>query len=596
MSTTEITNILGIDGRLNPNSRKHKTNIILQGGSNTSYMRTQAQGPSASNVSFNVTVPNGRTYLPRVVYFRLQGKTTFRGTSPGLLVGQELLQCPGLPHAAGVGTGNVNCFGPRCDPLNQAITQTIANINGYPIGSNTNAYSRILQRFHRSIGEENTEMSMSPMMPDNSLNYSDTYGTNISPLASAEFNPLQDPRGCFPSIVVTSNEHKGANSVAEVEWSFITPIILSPFVYSKNYQEQLAFVQITSFTFNFLLGGRGSGLLGGLSGSLWSADVESPGAGTILSADTIISGAWLYNQFITPPDWQTIPRQVNYAFSKPSFLPNQFQTALASGATQDYQSVAGQTNITPQAIYLWVSEADTAMDMTKTDAMQFSIEKVTLQWDAGAPVLSTLSKYDIYQSLYVVKGGNMSYKQWGGNLDGAGALGLAVYDQVGGSGIATGSLVCIHPGIDIPLMPGDAPGCGNQKHTFIFNVTVKNISGRAIAPQVNVMFIEEGVFQIDDLVANSNVAIFQPADVKSVDNMDPISYTGPSSVLGGSFWQDISNFIGKVARPVFNAVRPSLPGAVGDIGDAILTAHGKGMRKKSHGGALIGGAKLKMLM
>lgn len=598
MSTTEIKNVLGIDGRLDPNARKNKINIILQGGSQSSFLRTTASNVSSSNVGFSVTVPNARTYLPRVVYVQIQGNTTVTGASAG--VGTPFLQCSGLPHTAGVPVGNGNYFAPRCDPLNQIISQCQINFNGWQLSGNINGYARYLQWFHRSIDAENIELSMSPMMHDNSLNYGDVAGSVRSPLANYQNNSVQDPRGCFPNVLVTSNTALGAGDSATIYWSFITPVVLSPFIYSKDYQEQLAFIQVTKLDFNFILNGRGTGPLGGLGGGLFSFDTS--GGSTLTGSQTNISAAALFNQFLYPPSWQSIPREVNYAYSMPTYSPTNFGVlSFAAGATDTLTTGTFQRNTTPNAIFIAVTEFDGDADMTKTDAPQFTINNVLAQWDSGAPILSTLSKYDVYQQLHVAKGGRLSWRQWSGTRDLIpNPVGPPVYDAAS-SGGTMGSAICILPGIDIPLLPGDSPGCGNQKHSFFFTINCTNLSNRAIRPQISVLIIDDGIFQIKDLVAQANTSVFQPEDVKSVENMEPIRYKEPASVLGGSFWGDLLQGIKKIARPVTNAAKALLPGnEIVRAVDAGLSSIGLGMKKrrgKAKGsglglGVMKGGAQL----
>ena len=131
MSATSINNILGIDGRIDVNSRKYKTNVIVQGPSASTYIRTTQNSISNSSAAFTYTTPGNKTYFPRIQYLQLQGTSTFFGASAG--VGIPFLQANGLPHAAGVPVGNLPYFAPRCDPVNNIIIQLQANINNYPI-------------------------------------------------------------------------------------------------------------------------------------------------------------------------------------------------------------------------------------------------------------------------------------------------------------------------------------------------------------------------------------------------------------------------------------------------------------------------------
>lgn len=589
MAATRVQSVIGIDPRQDVNARVNRINIVPQGTSNTSYQKTTSNNVSNSNCTFNVPVPNARYYVPRVIYLTLQGNTVFTGNSG--LSGQTLLQAASLPHASGVSSGTSNLFGPRCDPINQILQQITININGQQISSNTGQYERLLQRFNSERDEREFDLSMSPMMPDVSLDYSADEMSSISPLRGAQYNDYQIPRGAFPQITITANTSAGTSAdTATVYWNFTTPIVLSPFCYSRNYQEKLAFVQLTQLEFQFTFGNQGmsGGAIDSLSTGLWcfTNSLLNPNPPTLSGATTTVQTAVMYNQFLYPPEWQSIPPNIFYSYSVPTWLPNNIQSAIAPGATgQIVLSQAIQRNQTMADMIFYVGERAQDASIFKPDVAFFALTALTLQWDGGAPAFSTMSQYDLYQSLHVVKGGKLSWRQWSGAVGAPGAAAPAYDASVGGSGTnVVGSYVRITPGIDIPLPPGDAPSCSDQKHTLLFTATVTNLTNRSIYPSANVLVIDTGIFKIDRLVATQQTNIVTPLEVKALEmearNSEPVPYAMPSSLLGGSFLKDVGRFLKKLARPAINIAKATVPeqyrGVVNAV-DEVARSQGIGM-------------------
>jgi hypothetical protein len=319
------------------------------------------------------------------------------------------------------------------------------------------------------------------------------------------------------------------------------------------------------------------------------------GATTIIGGNSGQGGAVLYNQFIIPPEWQAIPQEIFYSYSVPTWLPNAQDPIDGGTPGKVVTSQAIQRNQTMSDIFVYVGELASNATMFTPDVSFFSIDQVILQWDAGAPALSTLSPYDIYQSLHVVKGGRLSWRQFSGAKGSPGFSSNATYrGEVGGSGTnVVGSYLRITPGIDIPLPRGDAPSCANQKHTLLFTITVTNLSSRRIVPSVNVLMIDTGVFKIDRLVASQQTNIVTPEEVKALESTaaetQPVPFTGPTSVLGGSFLKDVGRFLKKAARPALNVAKALVPAQyqpyVEGV-DALARTQGIGMGDMKGGRAM----------
>jgi hypothetical protein len=614
MAATEIVNVVGIDPRLDINSRKQRINVVPQGASNISYQKTTSNNVSNSNCTFNIAVPSARTYVPRVVYITLSGNTVFTGNSG--LAGQTLLQAASFPHANGISSGTSNLVAPRCMPLDQIISQLQININGQIISSNTGQYARLLQRFSNERDEREYDLSMSPMMPDVSLDYSADEMSSISPLRGAQYNDYQLPRGACPNVLITANTSLGNNNdTATVYWTFTTPLILSPMCYSRNYQEKLSFIMLTMFELQTTFGNQGGGgAIDNLSSGLWSwtNSLLNPTPPVLLSATTNIQSAFLFNQFIVPPEWQSIPPSVYYSFTVPTWLPNApSSNTIAAGATgQIVMSQAIQRNQTMADIIFYVGERATDASIFKPDVAFFTITQLSLQWDSGAPAFSTMSPFDLYQAFHVVKGGNLSWRQFSGAggsvISGMGGGGAAAYDaSVGGSGTnVIGAYLRITPGIDIPLPEylHDAPSCSDQKHTLLFTATVTNLTNRAIVPSANCLILDEGIFEITKLVASQRSNIVTPSEVKELQmtagQSQPVPFFAPKSLLGGTFFGDVGQFFKRAARTGLNIAKSLAPKqyqpAVNEVSD-LAEKYGVGLGNVK-GGARASRKKLSMHM
>lgn len=561
------------------------------GGQQSNYWPFQSNNFSSSQISWTGLVPSSNTYVTRLVPINITGTITFTGVSAG--AGLTLLQARGLPTAAGVSGGTQNYDAPRCSPLSQAFTTFNCKINGYTVSQNLSNYSRIFQRFHRNCYEENLDLSMSPMMSDNSLNYSDMSGFAWDPLGVVGNNPLQYPRGSFPSVTITRNDSTGVADTATVDFSFTEFIYLSPFSFSRMSQEQVAFAGITQLDIQAFLGGRGLSPTSGLAASLWSHST-AVGAGTINAASVAITGGTLYLQYIYPQDYQSIPPNLLYSFSDPVFYP-QTQPSVAAGQTIQLSSQAIELQSTPQRMYIWVDQRDQDYSMTTTDTTKFSLENLTIRWDSNTTVLSTASKYDLY-NIYLRTGGNLSWDAWAGR---GSPISPAQYTSpFSGQGV-TGFYFCVEFGLDIPLAPTDAPGCLN-KHIIQIFPTVKNLSNGAIIPNVNCLVIYEGIFQFDGLRVNTSTALLVPEEIKSVQGQVPVPFVEPVSVLGGSFFSDALGFIKRLVRPAITAAQSLAPAQYQPLvtaADSVAKSYGLGHmgRVKGYGGALMSENQLKML-
>lgn len=583
MSRDGLNFVSSVDPRIDINNLHNKQYALLKSGNRQNFWQFPLQGTpgNATQLNWNATVPDESTYVNRRCYVNLTGTITFTGISAG--AGQTLLQCRGYNAAPGVSSGTLNTDALRCLPLSQAFQQFNVTLNNNGIQQNVGLYSRIFQRFQRTYQDQNIDLSQSPAAPDMSLEYSDLFGTYLDPLNPYGANTY-DQRGAFTGVTVTSNTSTGIADTATVTFNITEPFWISPFAWAKD-DEPVSLQQIKNFNVSAQLGGRGNSAISGVAGSFWSHS-SALGSGTISAANVSISSGTLFLNYISPAESQRLPPQLYYSWVNPTFY-QQTCPAVLSGASTRQNSQTIQLDSVPARMYVWMDKSDFLQDMTQTDCNGFRLDNVAIRWDTVSSILNDATPQDLYQ-MSAKNGCNLTWNQWNG---------CRIPDPaVSGATIPTGigSILCINFGLDIPLPPGQSPGVSG-KHTMQITVTATNLSLQTVSSaSVNVLICEEGVMNIDRGLIQFSGGIATANDVKEVESMVPISHMPSKNVLGGAFFDDVKRFFGTVARPVFNASRQFLPSVVGDIGDAVLKAHGKGLGKHK-GGAMLSQAQLKML-
>lgn len=583
MSREGLEFVKSIDGRLDINNLKNRTFACLESATAQNYIVYPSTGVlgNVSQINFNCPVTDLNTYIDRVPLINIRGTITVTGVSAG--AGIPLLQMPGVnTGGSGADPGNIALDGLRCSPLSQLFTTFGVTLNGSQNSTNLGLYSRVIQRFERNDWDIQS-LSMSPTMPDYSLEYQDLVGTSLNPLAPYGTNTSVDPRGAFSGLTLLTNTSTGVADSATLEFDLTEPFWISPFSEIRGKGEPVCLKGITNFLVSLTTGGRGNSPIAGAFGSMFSHNNDNPNSGTLTSGTVSFSAANILMHFMEAPLGQQLPDLVNYSWVRPS-LYQQSCPGVLNGGVMSQNSQTLQLDTIPQKILFWVDEADYLFDCTRTDTTPFRIDNISVRWDTSSNMLADCQPQDIWQ-LARASGFNGSWNQWNGCIS-----------QVTGRRTGTGSWGCIRPGIDFPLMKGQCPG-QNGKHTFQIRINATNISSRNLAAvNVNVLVIEEGVMTINGTQVSYSSAIVEASDVKSVEDMVPVTHVPSKSILGGSFWSDVKNFLGSVARPLHNVAKKFLPGAVTDIADIALTAAGKGMGPgRYRGGAMLTGPQLLQL-
>lgn len=562
---TELVNIRVIDPRVDINNTRNKTYGILSGGSQQTWEPFVSQSFSDSQISWSCPTPSKDVYVNRRVYIRMKFLLTFRGTSAG--AGIPLLQAVGLPTLPGVNPGAFTFDAPRCNPLSQAFSTFAVQMNNDNISSNVNTYSRVFQRFNRTIDEENLDLSMTPSMADKAQSYDDLQGFALNPLAQYGDNVVETPRGGFAGAVITRNDGTGTPAdVATVELTVTEPIWLSPFTFGRG-QEDVALINIVNINLTATLGGRGNGALTGLCSALWS---HAPAGSALTSAvASVVEGTALFN-YISPPAGQSIPQSIVYSYFEPTLYPTASSAPVAAGASTTLTLNNIQLQSVPNRMYIWASERDQDVDITTTDTY-FKITGLNITYGNQTGILSNMSEQDLYQ-MYLRNGGNSSFTQFVRHI---------------------GSVMCVSFGMDIPLEPMMAPSVRAQQNLRM-QVNCTNIGPAAVIPTLNVLVIQEGTMTIMNGSVTRSVGVLDKQQVLNSLAGPAISFHPSDNIYGSSFWKDFGRIAKKLARPLIDIGTQAaakfapelLPVAAG--ADALASAFGMGMKRRGkRGGAVL---------
>lgn len=508
-------------------------------GTENTYKTYPVNGYSTSSIVFTANPPNMNNFVDRKFYMQVKFTLTFRGTSAG--AGVFLLQCPGLPSASGVSSGNGAAYydAPRSNPLSNAMTNLQVSLNGESTSTNLSQYIRALKRYHNSAYNQDRLSSSFPSMQDQFLNYYDGQGFARSELRGYGDNVLQCPRGGYQFALVTRNDSSGVSGqdVATVELTTFEPLYISPLNVS-NYQEQPFFHGISTCDINISLGGRGSSSFGGLVGSLWSHAQAPSNFSTIDSVNVDINNVSALFHYITPPLSFHIPKQIVYGLSLPNYIATSFSNAPMSAGSEltlAYSNV--QLNSIPEKVYIWVSKIDTAVSYLDTDTY-FSITNLDIDFNNKPGVLASASQLDLY-NISIRNGLDMNFRQF-------------VKD--------CGSVICLKFGEDIPLSNLLAPGVSGS-FQFSANIRCKNNYNTSIAPTISMLFVNAGTYTIENGACYKNNGILTPQDVLNTQVSNQHKEPAPPAhdALGGISWGEIVSFFKKAGRAAIDVGKKIVP-------------------------------------
>lgn len=567
MSMSDLQYVRVIDSRMDVNATKNRMYGILAGAPYQTYQVLPSTSFSNSQITWNAPPPSRDIYVNRKFYVRMRYRIDFTGVSAG--PGIPLLQAFGMNTAPGVPAGNQYYDAPRCDPNNQAMQTVQVTLNNQSFSSNLNTYSRIYQRYHRDEFDEDSDLSLSPSMPDQSQDYGQLNLTAKDPLAGYGDNTAQIPRGSFAGCTILSNTSTGVADTASVIMEFTNPLPLSPMSFGNN-QEEVAFIGLNMIQVQAQLGGRGSGILTGLAQSLWS---HSPLGSVITVANATVLGGDLLFNYLTPSNLQYLPPVVTYNYYEPTVYATTSMNPLAPGQTTDLQMSSVTLPTIPNRIYICVVPQDSSTNITDTDTYA-ALNRINITYANLDGILSNATPQDLYQ-MFVRNGMNISYSQFRQTV---------------------GAVGCVQFGTDIPLKDQWAPGLRTSQ-TLQMTVNCTNIHPtKTFIPTLMIIAIQEGIVTIDNGSVSKNIGVLDERTVlDSVDTV-PIPHKPAKNIFGGTlaggFWDDVATFAKRAGRAGINIAKSVAPAQFQPIVNEVsnlASSYGFGLRDMSRhrGGALL---------
>jgi hypothetical protein len=529
-----------LDPRLNIKEGQ-KTYNVVGGSMVNSWQQFNATNVNNSNIQITANPPSQNICISRLVYKRVTFSFSVTGvnTSGGTLL-------------------NSGYYGPRAMPLTsvtQAESVTLGNdtITQSPIQQ----YWRALLRYRNDLNNRNGIFSLAPSMLDQHQKYEDAVGGVRNPLAGYDDNSAESTRGSYVGFRL--NPQLAGNTVATGTLTTIEPIVMSPFSFGENGNNNTSFIGLQNMSYNCTLGNlqRVLSLVQGQGATPGDIVLNTP----VVNVD---SASLLMNYFTPDPSFSPIPSMSEYAFFNCVSYPTRSANPVAPGASVQLTMASVQVSSIPKRIYVYAKRDDSDENAFTADSF-FSLPRNTnplsLTWNNNQ-FLATASSEDLY-NISIKNGCSMSYTQY--------------TDKVG-------SVLALDFGLDVGLQPNQSAGSlGNYQLGLTCNFT--NTSSDTVTPTLYVVVVSEGVFNINQGSANHMIGVLSPQDVLGAPMGNSDDFDTHRDVYGGS-WRGFKNMMRKANEYAkkHKLVSRGLD-MMGAPGSSIAESFGYGLS----GGSLTGG-------
>jgi len=541
---------------------------ITSGGSQVTYQNITSTSYNDSSFQFTANPPSPGIIVDRKVALKASIRVTIVGEAP---VGQKLIQ-------TGYNAPRKNCLSSVMSSIDVTLNNTKSSLNMEDV-------IHPLSRYNTGAEVRNGELSVGPQMDDQYQRYASGAGTNRNSLGDYGDVSTEIPRGAFPFTSVTNPVGLGIGGgavTAIVEFDATEFLYLSPFMWGKGDKAGFIGIQNMNFTFNFSNLSR-----------IWSHDTTS---GSVFASVTghFYAQPTLLFKYVTPAIGSVVPDVAVYPFYNVQRYPTMPGAAIAPNGSTTINSSNIQLHSVPRRIYVLARKRK--QDRVYTDAdCYFRIDGISVNWDNNSGLLASASIQDLFR-MCKKNGLNYSYPQFNG----------LHYNMAGGTDTlfgSVGSVLCIMPGVDIPLKPDEAPGVLGT-YQLQMAVTITNINQtETITPELIVITVSEGTWTIMHNQCVSQVGVISKQDVMTSPVLAGVDYNDISDAYGGNFWSGLKKFgenvwkgikeVASVALPVVKTVAPMLMGLGGrDVpvgGARKKPAKKRGRKPKRRGGQLLGG-------
>lgn len=387
--------------------------------------------------------------------------------------------------------------------------------------------------------------------------------------------------------------YDGESSI-RIKWRTTEPVVLSPFVFSDEYEWDTG-----------LFGLNNIQLIMNLVSSPARIIRQSTRAGRTLSAVAYnqkvankFSESVINCQFLTPSlDVPLPPKSVVPYMEFPRYITQYQGAAIVPGATGQIISQTITLPCIPDLLIVYakpsvVSATEGDFYLPLASSLDGIRNPLSINFDNFSGLLSSTTTEQLFL-MSQHNGLEMDYATWlGQSRSAAGSYGAGVDQRQQGQLIPTvGSILVLKPGQDITLQSGQAASLvGN--FTLQFNMTVKNTSSVDQTPQLYVITANSGFFE--SIRGSSRVikGVLSEQDIISA----PLAPMGVrcelNRMVGGFSFASLGNILSK-ARDIYQQTKPLVSAVSGMLPDSgVLGKIKSGATALGYGtGAGTGGKK-----
>ncbi len=535
---------------------------VLKGGVETTERTFTSSTFSNSSTQFSVPPPNPSTFVSRRFMLKQPVTITITGTT----------------------TDNVLIYqtgysGFRQSPL-ASIMQTLdVVLNGQSVSLNMNDVIKPLLLYHNNERDLNErELSMSPLLRDQSQQYADLTTSNRNPLEGYATTGPRAAQGRGAFSYDTFDVSGGPDTVV-ITATLTEELYLSPLLFG-GVRDQ-GFIGLQKIDLNFTWDNN--------LDKIWShtlADTEDDGTYAI---DVVLEAPSILFRYVTPPLNFVMPPFMQYSYNEIQRYPTS-QGALASGASFSQMASSNiQLNSIPRYIYLFARERNADFTFDATDSYM-GIDKCQINWNNNNALLSNATVQQLYD-ISRKNGVDLAWNEWSA-IPSFSTLGNGVKEI---SGI--GGVLCLEFGTDIGLREDEAPGMiGTYNLQVVLDITNRSDHEQDIT--MYIITIIPGIFSIYQNSASKRIGLLSKSDVINAKTKGGLGYYDlqkglksggfKKKALGGKIgWRGVLRKATKVAKLAAPAVA-FIPGigapaamALQALPSALRKAYGKkGQRRR----------------
>ena len=363
---------------------------------------------------------------------------------------------------------------------------------------------------------------------DKYQNYADGFGAYNNPLNSYTGSPFEMGRAAANFSIITNGATGATVFIESVE-----PILLSPFVFGEESFDTPALIGVNTMTYY--------AVLGNLSRVISLIPNQGVTGINITSVTTQVLTAQLEFFYLTPDVLENIPRHLVTSYYSITNYPTQVNQTVLPGQTVSVNMSSVQFPGIPKRVIIYCGNSpgtytnDTIGALSDVYMSFAQNGPLTVTWNNNQ-FLSSATQEQLYE-ISVKNGCNDSWAQWAGQI----APGLT-----GGASVIAGrigSILVLSFGDDIGLGPTECAGkMGNYQFSISANFLNTNTTTSIVNPQLSVIAVFEGIFEVNNGACSANINVLTDAEVLQAKALPGVKYMPSKNVYGGLF-EGFANFL-----------------------------------------------------